>query len=142
MAVKAIGRFSAASRVRKRAEFRRVQAQALRVVTRHFVFLLHMNAAAAPSPAPGRRERSTATRLGITASRKVGNAVHRNRAKRLVREAFRATRDLWWPGLDVVVLVKSDLGDMKLDQVVDEWRGASGSLTRVAKQSQKPEARA
>jgi ribonuclease P protein component len=133
MAVKAIGRFSAASRVRKRAEFRRVQAQALRVVTRHFVFLLHMNTAAAP--------RSAATRLGITASRKVGNAVHRNRAKRLVREAFRATRDLWWPGLDVVVLVKSDLGDMKLDQVVAEWRGASGSLTRVAKQSHKPEAR-
>jgi ribonuclease P protein component len=80
--------------------------------------------------------------LGITASRKVGNAVHRNRAKRLVREAFRATRDLWWPGLDVVVLVKSDLGNLKLEQVVEEWRGASGSLTRVATQAQKLESRA
>jgi ribonuclease P protein component len=80
--------------------------------------------------------------LGITASRKVGNAVRRNRAKRLVRAAFRATGDLWWPGLDVVVLVKSDLGDMKLDQVVDEWRAASPSLARVAKQAQKPESRA
>jgi ribonuclease P protein component len=139
MAAKAIGRFPAASRVRKRAEFRRVQAQALRVVTRHFVFLLHMHAAAASSP---ERRRKAATRLGITASRKVGNAVHRNRAKRLVREAFRATRDLWWPGLDVVVLVKSDLGNLKLEQVVEEWRGASGSLTRVATQAQKLESRA
>jgi len=80
-----------------------------------------------------------ATRLGITASRKVGNAVHRNRAKRLVREAFRATRDLWWPGLDVVVIVKNELASMKLDQVVDEWRGASAALSRIAKQ-QKPSA--
>lgn len=129
MAVKAIGRLSAALRIRKRAEFRRVQAQALRVVTRHFVFLLHM----APVDV------STAARLGITASRKVGNAVHRNRAKRLVREAFRSTRDLWWPGLDLVVLVKSDLGDMKLDRVVDEWRGAGGALNRMAKRASKQE---
>lgn len=140
MAAKAIGRLSSSSRIRKRAEFRRAQARAVRVVTRHFVFLLHMHAAAASSPEPGRRDPAAATRLGITASRKVGNAVHRNRAKRLVREAFRATRDLWWPGLDVVVLVKTSLGDMKLDQVVDEWRGAGSSLRRVAKQAPQPEA--
>jgi ribonuclease P protein component len=130
MAARAIGRLPAASRVRKRAEFRRVQAQALRVVTRHFVFLLHMAAASSPSTSL-----RAATRLGITASRKVGNAVRRNRAKRLVREAFRATRDLWWPGLDLVVLVKSDLQDMKLDQVVEEWRGASNALKRIAQRS-------
>jgi ribonuclease P protein component len=139
MAAKAIGRLSPASRIRKRAEFRRAQAQAVRVVTRHFVFLLHMHAAAEATASP-ERSRRAATRLGITASRKVGNAVNRNRAKRLVREAFRATRDLWWPGLDVVVLVKTNLGDMKLDQVVDEWRGAGSSLRRIAKQAPKPEA--
>jgi ribonuclease P protein component len=61
--------------------------------------------------------------------------VHRNRAKRLVRAAFRATRDLWWPGLDVVVLVKTGLDDMKLDQVVEEWRGAQGALERVAQRA-------
>ena len=37
-------------------------------------------------------------RLGITASRRVGGAVVRNRAKRLVREAFRATPELWFSG--------------------------------------------
>jgi len=47
-------------------------------------------------------------RLGITVTRKVGNAVRRNRIKRLVREWFRSTRD----GLgayDVVVIAKRDL---------------------------------
>ncbi|HTM46605.1 MAG TPA: ribonuclease P protein component [Polyangiaceae bacterium] len=114
------GRLSAASRLRKRSEFRAVQAQASRVVTRHFVFLLHMPNAAQRSP-----------RLGITASRKVGNAVARNRAKRLVREAFRATRDLWQPGLDLVVIVRASLGEMKLLDVVSQWRSAEPALRRT-----------
>ncbi len=72
----------------------------------------------------------------------MGNAIHRNRAKRLVREAFRATRDLWWPGLDVVVLVKSDVYGMKLDQVVEEWRAAGPALSRIAQRSaRKPQER-
>ncbi len=44
-------------------------------------------------------------RLGITVSRRVGNAVRRNRWKRLLREAFRVMQsDL--PGLDLVCVVR------------------------------------
>jgi ribonuclease P protein component len=43
------------------------------------------------------------TRLGLSVSRKVGNAVVRNRWKRLIREAFRLRRALLPVGLDVVV---------------------------------------
>jgi ribonuclease P protein component len=68
-------------------------------------------------------------RLGITASRRVGNAVVRNRAKRLVREAFRATRELWPTGADIVVIVRGALTTMKLNDVVREWEAARGSLT-------------
>jgi ribonuclease P protein component len=65
----------------------------------------------------------------VSASRKVGNAIVRNRAKRLVREAFRATRDLWPPGFDVVVIVRRPLED-GLSSVVGEWLAAGRSIRR------------
>jgi ribonuclease P protein component len=68
--------------------------------------------------------------LGITASRKVGNAVVRSRAKRLIREAFRATRGLWPPGIDLVVIVKRSPGESKLESVVAEWEAARPQIER------------
>jgi ribonuclease P protein component len=69
-------------------------------------------------------------RLGITASRRVGNSVVRSRAKRLIREAFRATRELWPKGIDLVVIVKRAPGDSKLESVVSEWHAARPQIER------------
>jgi len=44
------------------------------------------------------------TRLGIIASRKVGKAVIRNRAKRRIREIFRLNKERFSAGTDVVVI--------------------------------------
>jgi len=113
------GRFPKAERVRKRLEFRAVTEYGRRVTTPRFVFLLH-----------ARETSEGAARLGIVASRRVGHSVARSRAKRLVREAFRATRDLWKPGIDLVVIVRGPLPELKLDDVVAEWRRAERDLTR------------
>ncbi len=43
------------------------------------------------------------TRLGLSISRQVGNAVVRNRWKRLIRESFRTHRKQIPDGLDIVV---------------------------------------
>lgn len=107
-------------RVRRRSEFRAVQAACHKVTTRHFVFLLHVR----------KEAESGHPRLGITASRRVGHAPHRNRAKRLVREAYRATRD-WWPhGLDLVVIVRWLEPTTRLDDVVREWQRVLPALQR------------
>ena len=66
------------------------------------------------------RERETGVaRLGIAATRKMGAAVERNRAKRLVREVFRHHKP---PGaLDVVVVPRRELLDAPYDQVEAEY---------------------
>lgn len=45
-----------------------------------------------------------ATRLGLSVSRKHGNAVRRNQLKRWLREAFRQQYASWPEGIDVVVV--------------------------------------
>jgi ribonuclease P protein component len=46
-------------------------------------------------------------RLGLSVSRKFGPATHRNRLRRLYREAFRLTRDGMPTGLDLVLIPRT-----------------------------------
>ena len=59
-------------------------------------------------------------RLGIAATRKLGGAVVRNRAKRLVREVFR--RNKLAPGFDIVIVPRRELLDTSLVALESEFR--------------------
>jgi len=124
------GRFLARERIRKRSEFRTIQDAGHRVVSPAFVFLLGrcaaQGAAAQGAAVPGDRRQ----RLGITASRKVGNAVQRNRAKRLLREAFRCIRTELPSGIDLVVIVRQGIGARTLADVVAEWQSCRARIER------------
>ncbi|MDH5762903.1 MAG: ribonuclease P protein component [Nitrospinota bacterium] len=54
-------------------------------------------------------------RLGIIASKKIGNAVNRNRAKRKIREVFRRHKHLGERGMDIVVISARKLVNLPYD---------------------------
>ena len=104
-------RFTKASRVRRSGEFQRVFDLSLRAKGRYLTVLMAPNEAGT-------------TRLGIVASRKLGDAVRRNRAKRLIRQIFRQTQSLpVRPGVDVVVIPRRELFDAAYSSLESDFRG-------------------
>src|SRR5207245_427153 len=80
-------------RIRKRADFLKLERTGRRRAGTCFVVLTQL------------RENG-GSRIGITASRRVGGAVVRNRVKRLVREFFRRHQHAIVPAQDVVVIAR------------------------------------
>ena len=64
--------------------------------------------------------------MGVTVSRKVGNAVVRNRVKRSVREWFRTRRDELPPGVDIVVIARRNASELGSIDVGYELNGLLG----------------
>lgn len=86
-------RFRKHDRLRRRVEFLQLGRQGQKIHSRFFTVIF----------APGRCPQS---RLGITASRRVGGAVTRNRVKRLCREFFRRHRGRLAAPLDINLIAK------------------------------------
>ena len=59
-------------------------------------------------------------RLGVTVSRRVGNAVVRNRVKRRVREWFRREGRIVGDGLDIVVIARAPAARLGADETASE----------------------
>ncbi len=66
------------------------------------------------------------SRLGISVQRKAGNAVRRNRIKRLVRETFRLHRDIFPRSSDIVFAVRPEFSLAAMQDVRDAVTELSG----------------
>jgi ribonuclease P protein component len=71
-------------------------------------------------------------RLGLAVSRRVGGAVERNRARRLLREGFRRLPLPGSAGLDVVVVARAPLARRGQAEVDRELRERLQSIRRRA----------
>jgi len=100
------GRFFPADRLLDARDFSRVLRRGRRRRSPELVVVVHQREGPALNPAGKASRPSFDCRLGITTSRKVGNAVVRNRFKRRTRAWFRTRRSELEPGTDLVVIAR------------------------------------
>ena len=110
--------FPPSARLRARAQFLGVQQGGRRVSGRYMTLIALPNTLGAD-------------RLGIVASKRVGGAVVRNRAKRRLREIFRRDRPSRTgaaPSLDVVAIARRELVDAPFAAAEADFVAALGKL--------------
>ena len=117
--IPATGPFPRAERIRRSREFRALSRRGIRRAGRDFVVLSDDVDSTVVS-----------ARLGVTVSRRVGNAVVRNRIKRRIREWFRQVGRERVVGRDIVVIARP--GAARLDAAasfaqLDELTASSGA---------------
>lgn len=83
-------------RVTNRSDYRTIYNKGVWSSSQHFTSVILSNK-------QGNR------RLGITVTKKAGNAVKRNHIKRLIREFFRLNKDLFPAGHDIVIMAKRNM---------------------------------
>ena len=79
----------------------------------------------------------THCRLGLSVSRKYGNAVARNRLRRLYREAFRLSKHELPAGLDLVLIPRSP-NEPALDVVQKSLKTLAQQAARKLTRQEKP----
>jgi ribonuclease P protein component len=100
---------SKAERVRVRRDFERAYDQGARIHGRFMIVFVLPNGSAGP-------------RLGVSATRKLGSAVGRNRAKRLARELFR--RRKLDASVDIIVVPRREMLDAPFASLEADYHAA------------------
>lgn len=92
-------------RIKKNEEFSHVFKHGHSVANRQFVLYM--------LPKEGQAN----FRLGLSVSKRVGNAVTRNRLKRYIREVFQSKKDQLVASVDYVVIARKPAAEMRLSEV-------------------------
>lgn len=63
----------------------------------------------------------TSRKIGVLTARKIGIAVKRNRAKRLIREAYRLNKHLFLNNVHIIVIAKQEINGLKYKDVEEDF---------------------
>ncbi|SRR6056297_414001 len=96
------------NKLRKSKEFKETYSKGKSVGSRFIVLFYRKN---------GREE----TRVGFTASKKVGNSVKRNRARRLMKEVYRHMEPCIKEGYDIVAIARVTVNEADYKGVEDSF---------------------
>lgn len=109
--------FTKADRILKRDEFLRLSRLGKTFHNRYFIVTF----------SPGQSER---TRLGVTVTKKVGQAATRNRIKRFLREYFRLNKHNITGSWDINIIAKKEAADITSDQVFSSLQSIFERISR------------
>lgn len=73
-----------------------------------------------------RPNRTGMNRVGITAGKKLGKAVVRNRVRRRLREVYRLNEEKFQPGWDIVVVARSRCISASFEKLTDSYLSLAG----------------
>jgi ribonuclease P protein component len=117
--------------IKKRSDFLAVTAHGKRFITPCFILQMHKRAESHPA--------GQAARVGFTVTKKLGNAVVRNRIRRRLREAVRAgaiAKAL--PGCDYVMIPRHKALDCDFASLVRDMEFAFSRIPYMKDDTQKP----
>ena len=104
--------------------FRRLYAKGKNQVTPHLALYARKNG-------------GQVSRLGITASTKLGHAVVRNRVRRRLREIYRIHEDQFLPGYDIVVVARVRAVYAKFSELEHSFLKAARGLNLLRQEEDK-----
>lgn len=110
-------RFRKEARLRRRAEFLKVQEQGHKITADCLLALV------LPNP-------TGKTRVGLTVSNKVGNSVVRNKIRRRLRELYRKRQHALPKGLDLVVIARNSAAEADFATLGRAFERVAGELAR------------
>lgn len=97
-------------RLRKNEEFQQIFKNGKSYASRYFVIYILKN------------ENHSSFRVGISVSKKLGNAVVRNRVKRMIKEVIRKIHTHIKPGCDFIIIVRQAVSGMNYHEIDDKLK--------------------